>query len=613
MTVLVGAPLPAWLPVLALAAPAVWRLARWSSRYLSRETWTSRILALPLALAMWGIPIHMIAYLSGSIVVGLLVATPAVAALGLFLPSRFAAPPALLCHAPSRWVWLTAALTTALAGRIAVAYNFHDEHHVTGHLAIVAAIGNGYYPPPNLTFPQFELAYHYGFNLLAAILAIFFRLTSRGGIDLVTTLAWGYCWLALWKLGERLLSRRWALLMPTVVLFGGGYPGLCAANLDANLPLGSHIAGLCAKGSPLNPPLFSYFYQHPWGVGLPLAVAIMLLALERGEELPWARRLGLTLLMYALSMSQFTLFLTIGSGLVLAELMRRRRWQDAAWLGALLLSDIAIASRFGGFFAPRDAGMSVVPSDGIGGNLPASVAWHAWTFGLLLPLGIIGVSRLGRFAALFVLAIASSLLVLNAFRYEYTWDIVKFATAASFYLGVPAAVALHRLFSRGFAWSAVATVTLIATVASPVALMLALAADMPTNPGVYPRAHLGAFAPPTPDEEATIAWLRLHVRPPDVALTPADRWPVYSSWGGVPSAYVDNAAGFPFKRERLAARTSLVTHPPADEQEFRRQGVRWFVTEDNRVAVPSLPAWVARATATERFHSGTLHVYELVP
>src|SRR5262249_28264587 len=149
----------------------------------------------------------------------------------------------------------------------AIGWWFHDEIPSTGHLSMTSQIENGTYPPRHLTFPELELRYHYGFNLLAAAVASMLRLKVDNAIDVVTLLAWGYSWCLAWAIGEGLVGLGWGAATAAVVLFGGGMPVVSSAKT-----LAWRLTGFSAVGSDnLNAPIVSYFFQHPWTLGIPLA------------------------------------------------------------------------------------------------------------------------------------------------------------------------------------------------------------------------------------------------------------------------------------------------------------------------------------------------------
>src|SRR5262249_21809291 len=123
-----------------------------------------------------------------------------------------------------RWMWLSALFVTAYLAPSAIGWSFHDELFVTGHLSMASGIENGIYPPRHLSFPQLELRYHYGFDLLVAAVGSILRLNADRTIDLITLVAWGYSWCLAWAIGERFVGRGWGGGTAAVMLFGGGLP-----------------------------------------------------------------------------------------------------------------------------------------------------------------------------------------------------------------------------------------------------------------------------------------------------------------------------------------------------------------------------------------------------
>jgi hypothetical protein len=219
-------------------------------RRLARDA-VARLLTPALGLTLWLSAIHIVSLLARSFWIGLPVGTLLVAAAGAlswFYPAS--APPAAPAlpsaptkqgrpapgrrqprlvrqerHAPApRWMWISALLAMAYLAPAALGWWFHDMLLMTGHLSMTSAIENGPYPPRHLSFPELELRYHYGFNLLAASVASILRLRVDHAMDLVTLLAWGYSWCLAWATGERLVGQRWGGATAAVVLFGGGMP-----------------------------------------------------------------------------------------------------------------------------------------------------------------------------------------------------------------------------------------------------------------------------------------------------------------------------------------------------------------------------------------------------
>src|SRR5262249_31575768 len=81
-----------------------------------------------------------------------------------------------------------------------------------------------------------------------------------------------------------------------------------------------------------------------------------------------------------------------------------------------------------------------------GGSLTGWAGWHFANFGLILPLGAVGLFFLARERLLFALLVGGSLVIFESLRYRWTWDIAKFATVAALVLSFGASAALRRLF-----------------------------------------------------------------------------------------------------------------------------------------------------------------------
>lgn len=188
-----------------------------------------------LGFAFWLVLIHGLSLLLGNFPAGLAGATVLAGVGGYAIwwwrgrGSSFGAPGGSL---GSRRLWLGVAVSMGLVAPLAFGWAFHDELFFTGHMSITAQLQNGQYPPRHLSFPAFELRYHYGFNVLAALLTGLTRVSIPTAIDLLTVGAFGYTWLLFWLLGERLIAPRWGDVTAAVVLLG--------ACLSFVRPRGSH-------------------------------------------------------------------------------------------------------------------------------------------------------------------------------------------------------------------------------------------------------------------------------------------------------------------------------------------------------------------------------------
>jgi hypothetical protein len=303
--------------------------------------------------------------------------------------------------------------------------------------------------------PDVPLRYHYGFDLLTACVTALTRVQLGAAIDLATLGLWCVAWSLFWALGARLVGRRSALITPALALLAGGVPLACDRP-GPSVWYGVLVA--CGVGEQaVNAPVASYFFQHPFALGLTLAATAALLVCERRPPSRAARLFAL--------------------GLVLAL-----RAAVIVVVGALSLVAARLA---GGFFAGADAmpPLRVDLHAGYAGALAATLVWNAKTFGVLLPLGAAGLVLARRGRVLFGLLAAGSLVVVNGVRFVGTGDIVKFATIASVALGVLGSAALARLFARPTPGRvAVGAALLAAATGASVAFLAAFALDVSAIP-----------------------------------------------------------------------------------------------------------------------------------
>jgi hypothetical protein len=275
------------------------------------------------------------------------------------------------------------------------------------------------------------------------------------------------------------------------------------------------------EGLWLNPPIASYFFQHPWSLGLPIGVCALLVGAERA---PWtARRCAvLGILLCMLSLSHIVLFLTLSGALLVHEAFSgsaphspglRLSGARALRMLVTLGLTVAVATWLGGFLlrSPHVKGYGIVFTPGPTKTLQGSVAWLLLTFGLLLPLGAVGLVFLRRYRVLLGTLAAGSIASLCLFRYAHSWDIVKFATVASLALSAPAAAAIARLFAarpailgRGAAILALAGAT-----AGGLAYPIAFGLNMEGLSALWPKAPPFLSGP----DAVAVSWLRRRVRP----------------------------------------------------------------------------------------------------
>jgi hypothetical protein len=617
-------PLPLACVALGLAVPPMWLGARRIAASLSEDDDVAAALAPGLALAVWLLAVHVIALAFRAFVPGLVGGTLIAAALGALADHRLPPPPP---RAHRGILERIAPLLAALAiAPMALGWAFHDELLTTGHWALVSEMQNGVYPPRQTTFPELELRYHYGFNVLVAAVTAVTRVSVSTGIDVVTIACFAYTWRLLSLIGDRVAGRGRGALAAALALFGGGIPLLC----DKAKPLTVPVAlGQCSIGAaPVNPPVISYFFQHAWTLGLPLALAAILIAIDERPLRPAARRLALVVVMIALALAQIVLFLTLTGALFAHELfagsslhLRRggrlvvtARLSIASLLRAALtaLAIVLVATRLHGFFTPwPSAEPAIAFRLGVLDTLAGALRWHAATYGLALPLGLLGLLFARRGRVLFAALVMGSLLVFNVLRYRLSWDIAKFATVAAIALAFGAAAILGRLFSARPRWLTAPIAALLTglCVLAGVVHPIAFALDVR---GIPTGDYMRASPPVSPEDRAAITLLRrLAKRDESVYRSPPAVWS-YAPWGGLAHPWPDGQAKVFLGPTRTAAREAFLKALPADVDAYLEQRIRFLVLDpSDRTLLAHAARWAAAGRARKIAQLGSLTVFEL--
>ncbi len=173
-------------------------------------------------------------------------------------------------------------LLAVVVSLIAFTTYFHDEIPVNGHLAIANSIARGNFPPRMISMPEFPLAYHYGYDLVVAMVLKLTGADAWHVSDVLTVVLYLATFLAVFG-GVRELTggRLSAWLAALGVTLGAGAAWVMAplGLLDA-APMSMGLAaneGTLVAGEKLNPTMLSYFFQHPFGLGLPVFVLVAFL------------------------------------------------------------------------------------------------------------------------------------------------------------------------------------------------------------------------------------------------------------------------------------------------------------------------------------------------
>jgi hypothetical protein len=380
-------------------------------------------------------------------------------------------PPRLSPPAPLAF-WVALGGVVALVARVAWMYPMHDELALFGHKAMVEQLRNGVFPPFLTPYPEQPAPYHYGFDLLAGLLARGFGASSDVAIDLTTValvawLAWSSA-AAVSALGAPSRAALGALVVP----LGGGLAWLLLAGIDGRHPrcLAQYHHPSC--GAELFPTPFLNLFQHPVSLGVPLALAwvVLVVAHARSRPASAARRLvllALAALVPTLALGQvvYAALSIAATGVVSGAVAWRARAGDDARRRALELAVVAalggaLAVLAGGMFTPKrihDPGLlrALVPPGFPSPNPGVLVWYHLVNLGLPL-VALVGSARaLGRLVArapaaspdedrvsadlgraVVGVAAFGGVLALQLFKYTRSWDMVKFPSASAFFLAV---------------------------------------------------------------------------------------------------------------------------------------------------------------------------------
>ncbi len=619
----VDLPFPPFFSLLILLLPGVWRLGLWLAAQAAPEA--ARLLAPALGLAAGLLAVHLASGVFGfhaGLAVGL-----AAAGLPGYVLWRRAAPPAR--RPLPRGLVLVAALGTVAILPAVAGWDFFDKFPFgTGHFSLPAQILNGIYPPRELSFPEYPVRYHLGFDLLAAVAAALTRLRLDLVVDGLTLALWAYALVLFGVAAARLIGPAAAVPGALIGGFIGRFPLFAPGEHLTNQMLGQvHVGGEGLRHL-LNPPIPAYLFQHAWTLGLPLFLAAVVLAatVETAPRRPPAA-VALALALLALALANTVLFLCFAGALAgAAAWALARRRPAAATAGAVLLCAAALpllggmlplVARELGAVATAEAGGLRWAEGGKAGDWGASLAWNALTFGLALPLGLVGLGLLRHLRAAFVLLFAGSFAILNGVEFVRSWDIVKFGAVAALALAFGTAAVVTRLWTRPrLPARAAAVLSLVAVTAGGAAFLLPFwldRPDIPPDPYMPAAARLQAFAA-SPAERRAVGWLRRRVAAGEAVFCPERLRATCSQGGGLPEWHVfdffPHHMGVP--RAAIERRLARQQRPP-DPQALREAGVGWAVIPDEPRWQALAGDWAAQGAARRAAEFGGVAVYRVLP
>lgn len=395
---------------------------------------------------------------------------------------RAGPPSAAPGWAPPRlgvWGWLGVLAILVLGGHCIFHGYFWDEYSC--HYPLTASLARGVVPAEFPLFPGEQFRYHYGFDLLAGAVRALTGLDVAWSLDVVS---FGLLALLLGvarDLGASLGGRRATALMPTLLLMG---TGTLVFTLFADMgPLEVRLEGLPARWrQSVPPPTISNFFQHPQGLGMPLALATLML-FDRPLEDPLRKRRTLlgAFVMAALSLAQIVFFGVLGLVLGLVSLglaIRARRVRPLIFDGLALAGSLVAAFLIGGFLAPGPPVESMLRfGKSFFVDPPGLViVFHLVVFGaplIALPFALVATWRRPSPLRL-SLAVAAvfGFLVPHFATYERSWDIVKFLTVGAFFANALFVDLLDRWPPRR-AWAvpAIGAIVLVSTLSSWIFLL----------------------------------------------------------------------------------------------------------------------------------------------
>ncbi len=366
----------------------------------------------------------------------------ALSGLGLALlwsrgPERAAEPPALRLGPAAK-----AALLAVFGLVVWVTLDTYLWDEYSGHFGLVAVLARGISPVQHPIYPGDPFLYHYGFDALAALVRAFVGVDVAMSIDVASIVCFGsLIWIAkdlgVQHSGTAAGGFLAALLAP---LASGPLQAFLLRDFGSLELRSAMIPEIWGRSMP--PPMISNFFQHPQGLGMPIALAVLMCTCTVGPRQLWRRSLGAVLL-GMLSLAHIVFFGVLGLALGIEALRRAYGQKNSKFLVRDLLclvGALGIAFALGGFLEPGPATHQVLRF-GEGHFRSAGalerVLLHFVFFGfsfLALPVIIFQALRQGRPLDLVILSCALiGFGIPNLVVYERSWDIVKFFSVGCFF------------------------------------------------------------------------------------------------------------------------------------------------------------------------------------
>lgn len=314
------------------------------------------------------------------------------------------------------------------------------------HWGFSSEIARGVLVPEHPLFPGEPLRYHVGFDVLVALVVSLVGMPVDPATELVSTLCLALLVVALRDAGRALGGRAAGALAVVVVPLGYGVFSMClAAGWGARIGCHTWFPSSWVSAPRLPPPVISNFFQHPQGMAMPIALAVLLLAAEQpSHRLGTARTVVAAGLLACLAQVQIVFFAATGLAVATAavgEALARRAVAAAALRGVVLLGALAVALSGGVLAGGSSLGELRVGVGYFDDDVSLLALRHLSLFGLTLlapavaaALALLGGRREPAWlrAALVVTAVVC-FAVPNVVTYGRSWDIVKLFGVGAFF------------------------------------------------------------------------------------------------------------------------------------------------------------------------------------
>lgn len=390
--------------------------------------------------------------LIGDIRGGVLVVVGVVAMVAFALVRRPASPALQLAPSWTTREYGSAIVVAGLLAWCAVTSWMWDE--ASTHLPLANAVARGVLPLEHPAFPGQPLRYHAGYAVVVGVVRAFTSLPVDVAADVVTIAGVIVLVQALRDVLRALGASADTAAMGLVVVLcaGGPLAALLADGWGAALPGKALLPRTWVNGAVFPPLVVTNILQHPQGLAMPVALAVLLLL---GDRRPGARVVVATLLVVLLARIQILFSAFTGlllAGVVLVDVARRAEGAvvHLAIVGVGGALALVAGGITGGSAAALVWGHGYFATDGA-----AAVVHEVLAFGVTLaalPLAVVVARKADVASRPLIVGVGAlgllGVVVGNVAVYERSWDIVKFFGIGAFFGHVAVALALPRLPHR---------------------------------------------------------------------------------------------------------------------------------------------------------------------